>query len=298
MPPEVVEKLVITYGFGKFFFQHTTDLLCVLDKNFVMVQANPSWQKSGYAPDSLVGTNFLDYSIEGEREYLKNLFTEKLQERCPFFEVKSRFQFNNQLHSRLKFMASAQDGSYIYLISKNDLSTDVKDTGLIDPLTNLPNRNLLIERTKLALANAKRDNKKVAFHFVDLNKFKPINDTYGHDVGDHVLKIVGERLQQCVRDMDTAARVGGDEFVIVQHGLRQGIHATLMAKRLITSLSQPISIGDDINVKVGASVGISIFPDHGEDIFELINYADETMYRVKKAGREGYQFYKLNTLSS
>lgn len=152
-----------------------------------------------------------------------------------------------------------------------------------DSLTGLPNRALLFDRLQQALARVKRGD-IVALHYIDLDRFKPVNDIHGHPVGDAVLRAVGDRLRKCIRDTDTAARFGGDEFVVVQVGLKDYSDALIVAERLHASLSAPYEV-DGITVEIGACIGIALAPRHASDASELLAQADKALYRCKAGGR-------------
>jgi len=159
-----------------------------------------------------------------------------------------------------------------------------------DHLTGLPNRNLLNDRMNHALARVKRHGGRMAVLFVDLDRFKPVNDTLGHEAGDQVLKEVASRLISCVRSSDTVARVGGDEFVVVTEEIMRPSEAGMVARKIVETLSRPIEV-DGHACSVGASVGIAVFPDDGYTMEEVSKAADTAMYRVKHSGRNGYCFY-------
>ena len=161
-----------------------------------------------------------------------------------------------------------------------------------DALTGLPNRTLYIERVERAIYRAQRSNKPLALMFVDLDKFKPINDQLGHEAGDMVLKAVAERMLASVRQSDTVARFGGDEFVAILENLDHAESASVVAKKVISKLLEPINVTGRQSATVGASIGISIFPSDGQTMDELARSADEAMYAVKEEGRNNYKFYK------
>ena len=160
-----------------------------------------------------------------------------------------------------------------------------------DALTDLANRSLFQERLQEALAAAGRAQHHVAVIFVDLDRFKDVNDTLGHPVGDLLLKEVAQRLRICARFTDTVARLGGDEFALIATNVHQVADATVLATRIIESLAQPFML-DTHHVYSGASVGITLYPTDGKDADHLIKNADLALYRAKKNGRETYQFYK------
>jgi diguanylate cyclase (GGDEF)-like protein/PAS domain S-box-containing protein len=159
-----------------------------------------------------------------------------------------------------------------------------------DGLTNLPNRNLLIDRLSQAILYAKRNQRQAAVLFIDLDNFKVINDSLGHDMGDRLLKIIGERLTICVRANDTVARQGGDEFVIVLTDLAESEDAGNMAEKIQAILNQPLQI-DTHNFGISCSIGISIYPKDGKDAEALLKNADAAMFRVKEQGRGAFQFF-------
>lgn len=165
-----------------------------------------------------------------------------------------------------------------------------------DPLTGLPNRNLFTERMERAIYRAKRSGKPLGLMFVDLDKFKPINDQLGHEAGDTVLKTVAERMAHCVRTSDTVARIGGDEFVAILENLDHWESAAVVAQKIIRALTQPIDVSTNKTAQVGASIGISIFPGDGNTLDDLSRAADVAMYAVKEAGRNNFKFF--NQLNS
>jgi diguanylate cyclase (GGDEF)-like protein/PAS domain S-box-containing protein len=159
-----------------------------------------------------------------------------------------------------------------------------------DELTGLPNRTLLIDRLSQALIRAQRQKDSVGLMFIDLDRFKHINDTYGHDVGDRLLKDAAQRLRSCVREGDTVARLAGDEFVIVLSSISNQNDAALVAGKIIASFGVPFQIGS-IAESVSASVGVSVYPEHGEDLHSLLRNADAAMYAAKQNGRNTFRFY-------
>lgn len=158
-----------------------------------------------------------------------------------------------------------------------------------DQLTDLPNRTLMLDRLHVALAGVRRG-RKVALHYIDLDQFKPINDTCGHDVGDIVLKTVASRLLSAVRETDTIARIGGDEFVVIQVDVETADDAEIVAKRIIDSVSE-IRFHESSDVSISASIGIAFAPWDGSNPEELLRKADQAMYRSKNLGGGGYNFY-------
>jgi diguanylate cyclase (GGDEF)-like protein/PAS domain S-box-containing protein len=159
-----------------------------------------------------------------------------------------------------------------------------------DPLTNLPNRTLLHDRFDQAMAHAERNNTLVALTFLDLDRFKHINDTLGHDVGDRLLQGVAERLRQCIREVDTVCRQGGDEFIIILTDLPDIETVTQVAMKILDTLQQVFVI-EDLTVSTSFSIGISLFPNDGMTFLGLLNKADTAMYAAKNEGRNTFRFF-------
>lgn len=157
-----------------------------------------------------------------------------------------------------------------------------------DPLTTLPNRALFFDRLRYTLLAAQREKSSFALFIVDLDRFKEINDTHGHYVGDLVLKEVALRLQEALRESDTVARIGGDEFAVILPGADLG-GGRRAAEKILIALARPIDAGK-ISLSARASIGMTLFPDHGGDLDDLIRRADEIMYAVKRSGG-GYEVY-------
>ncbi len=159
-----------------------------------------------------------------------------------------------------------------------------------DNLTGLPNRNLLNDRLGQALAHASRDKGLLAVGFVDLDRFKVINDTLGHDAGDELLKEIARRLSGCLRGCDTVARQGGDEFIVVLTDLARAEDASIVAQKLLDALSPPMTLNGR-EIVPGASLGFAIFPRDGDTLQALLMAADKAMYSAKHAGRGQYRFF-------
>lgn len=159
-----------------------------------------------------------------------------------------------------------------------------------DALTGLPNRVLLHDRLEQAIAHAEREGHRVAVMLLDLDRFKSINDTLGHAVGDEFLKHVAERLRAAVRAVDSVCRLGGDEFVVVMQGLGSTDHAVIVAEKIIHALDPMVKIGSH-SLRATPSIGISVYPDDGADVFTLMKNADTAMYHAKSEGRNNFQFF-------
>ena len=159
-----------------------------------------------------------------------------------------------------------------------------------DALTDLPNRVLLIDRLNQLIKSAQRGKSKVAVVFIDLDRFKEVNDSLGHDAGDLLLQTLAKRLSKAVREEDTVTRIGGDEFVVVFQGLHDVQDVAALAQKLLSLLVEPVTL-NGYDLTVTASMGISLYPDDATSGPEMIRNADAAMYQAKSAGRNAYQFY-------
>ncbi len=166
-----------------------------------------------------------------------------------------------------------------------------------DGLTSLPNRFLFKEYLDLALRTAQRHANKFAVLFLDLDKFKEINDTLGHDAGDQVLREIAKRMRNCVRHTDKIARMGGDEFYVLIEELSDGRHAAEVAQKLLDETARPVVVGDE-ECRLSVSIGIAIYPNDGKDGVALLKNADSAMYRAKDAGKNAYQFFSGQAITT
>jgi diguanylate cyclase (GGDEF)-like protein len=161
---------------------------------------------------------------------------------------------------------------------------------LYDDLTGLPNRVLLEDRLVHSKHRADRCGKPFGVMFIDLDRFKPVNDAFGHGVGDQLLKAVAGRLASCVRKEDTVARTGGDEFVIVLAELGHAADTAVVGRKILSELSRPFfAVNHEINIS--CSIGISVYPQDGNDLAALLANADTAMYHAKKEGRNGLRVF-------
>ena len=181
-------------------------------------------------------------------------------------------------------------GTNVDITERKRLEERITHLAQHDPLTGLPNRRLFRDIISLELAQARRNRRKFALLFLDLDRFKEINDTFGHETGDELLKEVSLRLKKCIRESDAAARIGGDEFNIVLADITRSEDVTFIAVKIMESFKRTFMIaGYEFHVSV--SIGISLYPDDSEEIDTLYRYADIAMYHAKEMGRDTFQFY-------
>jgi diguanylate cyclase (GGDEF)-like protein len=166
-----------------------------------------------------------------------------------------------------------------------------------DQLTGLVNRTLFRDRLVQAMARSKRLQQPLGLMLLDLDRFKAVNDTMGHDVGDQLLKAVAGRLQECVREVDTVARMGGDEFTIILEGLAHEQDIVIVARRITESLAEPFHLREH-RASIGVSIGITVYPSDDHEIDDLLKHADAAMYRAKQQGGSSFQFHVPNNAPS
>ncbi len=188
-------------------------------------------------------------------------------------------------------------GSWVDITVRRLAEDQIRKLAHFDPLTNLPNRTLLMDRMEQALAGASRNQSRTGVIFLDLDHFKLVNDELGHHAGDLLLQQVAERIRESVREVDTVSRLGGDEFVVVLPELHEMDDATLITQKLLAVLSREYVVSGRA-VNVTPSLGVSIFPDHGRDAMVLLRHADYAMYQAKQSGRNNYRLFAQDMVKS
>ncbi len=182
-------------------------------------------------------------------------------------------------------------GTHSDITERKNMEESMRRMAHYDLLTGLPNRALLSERLQQAVIKARRESRHMAVMFLDLDKFKPVNDQLGHDVGDLLLKQVAQRLLGSVRASDTVARLGGDEFVVLLYAIDDEQDAAVVAQKILNVLNQEFSVAGH-EIAISGSIGIAVYPQQGDDEKALLINADIAMYRVKKNARAGYVFFR------
>jgi len=202
-----------------------------------------------------------------------------------FFSHANRSPDDELLRSTIAI--GSQIGQFM---SRRKAEERIRHLAAYDELTGVVNRNMFGQRLNHALVRARRDNQQFAILFLDLDRFKNINDTLGHEAGDIVLKETGQRLSGCLRESDTVGRFGGDEFVILLEAMPQPTHSAVVAQKILAAIARPFTF-DGQHFQITASIGISTYPGDSEDPQNLLKNADIAMYRAKEQGKNNYQFY-------
>jgi len=203
---------------------------------------------------------------------------------------RARDELEVRVQERTAELAGANRLLQAEIVERRQAEARVHHMAYHDALTGLPNRALLSERLDRAMLAARRDGRKLAVMFIDLDRFKTINDSLGHLTGDHLLKEVANRLCRVVRAVDTVARLGGDEFVVLVPGVRAAEECAAVGEKIIGALAEPVRF-EGRSLHISPSIGICLCPDDGEDVETLMRKADAAMYHAKASGRNNYQFF-------
>ena len=240
--------------------------------------------------EEIIGQAYLDYVAPWDQKRVSDLLAQARDGCDCQFEYTSIVDGCTRVLSASLVPLRDEDGQVTKLLGYSQDITEQKtsEQQLVhraehDDLTDLPNRGLFMDRLRSGIARAKRNNKPLALLFVDLNDFKPVNDEHGHHIGDRLLRGVARRLMAAVREVDTVARIGGDEFAVILEAITDAEDATAVAEKIADSIGEPFSIESD-TLRIGASTGIAIYPSDGDEVGSLLRHADAEMYRAKKAG--------------
>lgn len=281
-------------------FDASNDGIIITDKYKHVLAVNPAYCKSmGVKKDELLGCTPPILTSQNIPETLYTEITENLLQNDHWQGDAFDTTASGTSIPVLLSINAVRDKQYKishYVINIKDIreqkiaEEQLKKLAHFDYLTGLANRSLYQDRLSQALIRAKRHSSRCALLFFDLDNFKPINDQYGHEIGDLALQVVASRLKQQVRDNDTIARLGGDEFVIIMEDLNTTEDASNLAQKIIASLSKPFQLKDH-TLHLGCSVGISIYPDNADDTLTLTRNADIAMYAAKATGSNQYYFY-------
>ncbi|HVH64474.1 MAG TPA: diguanylate cyclase, partial [Candidatus Acidoferrum sp.] len=280
---------------------HLVDGLITFDANGRIESFNPSAQRLlGYEAHEVVGEELKLLIAEAHHdEFLGHLKSVLRPGRratvSAVFETKGQRKDGSTFPLEFSINQVRLGDGRLYLGLLRDVTERKAQTealeyrALHDSLTGLPNRTFLADRVEQALLAAQRERQQRAYLVLDLNGFKEVNDTLGHQQGDRVLQEVARRLRRVLRKADTVARVGGDEFAVLPAGATDTPRAILIAEKLLTALEPPFQV-DEQSVEIGTSIGITVYPEHGDDAATLARHADIAMY-VSKRARSGYSVY-------
>ncbi|MCJ7679405.1 MAG: EAL domain-containing protein [Candidatus Aminicenantes bacterium] len=275
------------------------DSVFFTDLDDKIIYVNDAFCRSyGYFEEEIIGRDAVvlwDKDIENEyqqsifpkalRGGLKGEFLHRRQDGNLFPVLLSRAVIKDNRKKPIAIAGIVRD-----ITERKLIEQQFQSLSHFDSLTSLPNRAYMIEKLSQSLVQARWNNYTLALLFIDLDHFKKINDTLGHDAGEKMLKEVASRLVECVRDSDTVARMGGDEFMIILPKITKAQDAAVIAQRVLQSFDASFAL-DGHDCTIGASIGISQFPSDGDDYETLIKNADIAMYKAKEAGGKNYQFY-------
>jgi diguanylate cyclase (GGDEF)-like protein/PAS domain S-box-containing protein len=283
--------------------EQTADAVTITDRNGVIEYINPAFEvTTGYRKDEALGRkpSLLKSGKQGP-DFYKKLWTTILAGKA-FSEVFVNRRKDGSLYYEEKTITPLRDaqGNITHFVATGkDISERVQAQERLqfmaqhDVLTELPNRALFLDRLKQALARARMHRRLVAVLFLDLDRFKDINDTLGHQIGDLLLQEIANRFIKAIRDGDTVARLSGDEFAFLLEDVPTDKDIAFIAEKILESL-KPVFLIDGHDLFVSASIGVSLYPNDGEETGTLLRNADVAMYRAKDMGKNNYQFYSAD----
>lgn len=309
------EKLKESEELHRFIVNSSPDLVYMLDRNGCFTFLNDRVESLlGFSKDELLGKHYTEIVDQDHLEIARNIFNERRAGSRAIANAELRLKSRlgrrgpQLFHATSVWMELTAMGVYSDVNERTrgnfvgtygtarDISERKEAEEVInfqayhDLLTHLPNRALLKDRLSLAIAHARRNKRKLAVMFLDLDRFKLVNDTLGHSMGDRLLKAVANRLQSCLRRGDTLSRFGGDEFTLLLPEVRTRDDVVVIASKILDRLNGPFVI-DGHELFVGASIGIAMYPEAGDSEESLVQSADIAMYHVKGRGKNGYQFF-------
>ena len=277
--------------------EYSTDLISRTDGQGILLYVSDAARSLlGYEPAELVGRPVLDFIPEEDHELIRH-FTRELREGPRTFTYRARRKDGSLIwfETTGRGLIDPETGRFTEIIAvSRDISErrraeeQIEYQAYHDALTGLPNRLLFRDRLTIALAHAKRQQTPLAVMFLDLDRFKYVNDTLGHSLGDEMLRAIAARLKAVLREGDTIARMGGDEFTVLLSDLHSPEDAAKIAQKILETVAYPISV-EGHELYVTTSIGIALFPNDGDSAESLLKNADSAMYRAKEAGRNSYQ---------
>ncbi|MBK5274236.1 MAG: EAL domain-containing protein [Desulfuromonadales bacterium] len=288
-------------------FEHSGEAIVITGPDNTILTTNKSFTRmTGYSQEEALGQNpSILQSGKETKEFYASMWASILNNNYWQGEIWDKRKNGSFYPKYLTISGVRNDqgiitnfiGNFTDITEQKNAAEKIEHLAHYDPLTNLPNRFSLMERFSQALQQAKRSSSRLGILFIDLDRFKDINDTLGHHVGDLLLSHVALRLTNAVRGADIVARLGGDEFVVVLPQIQTGVDAAHLALKIQQALSHSYQLVNH-SLNITSSIGISIFPDDGETIDDLMKHADLAMYYAKSIGRNNYQFFKPEMNSS
>jgi len=280
--------------------EYYREVLVFHPQTFQFIKANSlACVDTGFTPEEIKQKTFIELAPNMDPKKLSQMCDSLINKIRPMVSFETAFNRKDgssyPAECKLQLVEPKDSHSEILvwvqdLTERKQMENTIRQMAYYDSLTGLPNRNLLNDRLAVALANASRSNQKVAILFLDLDHFKTINDSLGHEAGDHLLQQVSLRIKKTLRKQDTIARMGGDEFIILIPGLMDTDLTARLAEKILDAVTPVFKIGDN-ELYIGCSIGISIFPDDGMEIKTLLKNSDLAMYRAKEKGRNTFQLY-------
>lgn len=280
-------------------FQNTQDWVMIISEDRNKMIANQIFCRAFNLPHSEISFDpkYLGFEPKRRKQYKVLIDSLNENEHCrteELIQMPNGTQRNVIIN--ISMCKTVGQKGYHYLCVMTDISAlkkaeeELRHLASYDHLTNLPNRTLLVNRVNQTISSAQRNHTSFALLFIDLDRFKQVNDSLGHDMGDILLKQIAHRLTSSLRSNDTVARLGGDEFVVLLDIGVDEKSASFIADKIIKEIQQPVTL-NDTTVSVGASIGISLYPDNGDSSDKLLKSADLAMYCAKSEGRDNYKFY-------
>lgn len=281
-------------------FETSNEAIMIADHQGLIKVVNRAFERiTGYTADEVKGKNpSILSSGRHDRDFYNKMWETLTNTGAWAGEIWNRRK-NGSVYPEWLSISALQDEDgkatefvsvFSDITSRKEAEAHIRHQAYYDALTQLPNRNLLLDRLEVAINTAERDKQIISVLFIDLDRFKYVNDTLGHEYGDELLVQVANRLINCVRESDTVARFGGDEFVILLHNILSDRAATLVAEKIIRRLSEPFTLAGR-EIVIGASIGLTLFPGESDDPDTLLRNADLAMYRAKQTGRNRFQFF-------
>ncbi len=302
---EVVERKAAEVKFRGLVDQSLAGIYLLQEDRFTYVNSKFA-EIFGYSPEEIAGTlGPMDLCVPAGREKVEQYFRKSLSGEgdagaCPFVAAhRSGTLIEVEMNGRFVEYEGrpAVIGMALDVTERNRIQKQLNHMAFYDPLTDLPNRALFFDRLSLELARCKRSMQTFGLLLLDLDGFKAVNDTLGHETGDALLQSVARRLLSCVRDSDTVARTGGDEFVVILHFLAGPENVVLVAERILAAFEKPFVLSGR-ECRVGASIGICVVPEDGEDMEILLSRADAAMYASKARGRNTWTRFRPELTSN